>query len=191
MEQDESAERACAPSETTDPHGPLGALARKYDVLYALRVQNTPDDVPRDQLAALARAFPGALRALDMLPMATLAARRDELAQSLFEGRAPSAWMEAELAYVGTMRAVLRIRSLLRARGPGASLPVDAVALGHRAEQGEPPADSFDQLALAAITTPPDGRLEGWVRTRVATDLHTTVDALVVLLEPWREHSRG
>jgi hypothetical protein len=61
--------------------------------------------------------------------------------------------MEAELAYVGTMRAVLRIRSLLRARGPGASLPVEAVGLGHRAEEGEPRANSFDPHALAAIAT--------------------------------------
>jgi hypothetical protein len=191
MEQEKSDERACAQHALGDPHGPLRALARKYDVLHALRVQNTPDDVPREQLAALARVFPGALRALDMLPMATLAARRDELALTLAEGHAASPWMEAELAYCGTMRAVLRIRSLLRVQTDGASLPVDAAALGYRAEEGEPCAASFDQLALATIAAPPDGRLEGWVRARVAAALHITVEALVVLLEPWRVAGRG
>jgi hypothetical protein len=172
-------------ASTPDARAPLRALLRKYEALHALRVQNTPEQAPADGLAAIAREFPGALRALDLLPMAELTARRDELSATLCGGREPSAWMQCELVFHGYMRAALRIRALLRARGNG-DLPGHAGALGYAPEPGEPPPERFDQEALGALQNPPGGRLEAWLLGRAAAELGLPVSALERALYPWR-----
>lgn len=147
------------------------ALLGKYQTMHALRVAQHAES-PRAELAALAAAFPGALRELDRLPLSKIEARMQALEHVLATGAEPAAWMQLQSAYHGFMRAALRIRALLLAR-PHAEL-ADAQALlasiGYTPDPGEPPAARFDGAALQVLAKPPNGRLNPWVMAQVASD---------------------
>jgi hypothetical protein len=154
-------------------HKLLSALRLKYQTIRELRLQADADATiaPRAELAALAHAFPGALRELDRLPMASLEARLCALDLALCDAAEPEPWMWLQSGYHGFMRAVLRIRRLSRGRP---KLIVDAAselaALAYEPADDEPPAQRFGVAELSAIRRPPGGRLNPWVLAQVAHD---------------------
>lgn len=146
----------------------LKALCGKYEKLCDLRQRQITDVAPRAELVALAAAFPGALRELDCLPL-------DELERRLLALRAVDRdnadieqWMILQIAYHGFMRAVLRLRRLLRAAH--ADSPDSQTLLRYRQRPDEPAPQRFDAEALATIRKPPGGRLNPWVLEQVARD---------------------
>ena len=147
------------------------ALLGKYQTMHALRVAQHAES-PRAELAALAGAFPGALRELDQLSLSEIEARMQALEHVLATGTEAELWMQLQSAYHGFMRAALRIRAKLLAR-PGADLD-DAqaflTAIGYAPDPGEPPAARFDGPALRVLAKPPNGRLNPWVMAQVAGD---------------------
>jgi hypothetical protein len=151
----------------------LGGLRRKYQIIRELRLAAAADAgiAPRARLAALARAFPGALRELDQLPMSDIEARLLALERVLDQGAQPEQWMQLQASYHGFMRAVLRIR--LRSRGR--PLEIDdaereLLAVRYEPAADEPPIERFDLVALRVIRRPPGGRLNPWVFSEVARD---------------------
>jgi hypothetical protein len=156
----------------------LTALRTKYRTLRALRTAaaTPPKDELRAQLAALAQAFPGALRELDQLPLACIEARLSAIDRALEED-APEIWMTLQIGYHGFMRAVLRIRRQTRQHATASELTA-AVALTYTPAEDEPPAARFDRAALEIIRNPPAGRLNPWVLAEVAKD-HGVTPAMV------------
>lgn len=142
------------------------ALCGKYEKLCDLRRRQQSDVAPRDELAALAFAFPGALRELDCLPWEELEQRVNALREVL-EGRAEVArWMVLQISYHGFMRAVLRIRRLLLEQERSAAVQ----PLAYTPALDEPALERFDAQAMAVIRKPPRGRLNPWVLAEVARD---------------------
>jgi hypothetical protein len=150
----------------------LIGLRTKYRMIRELRSAAAVESVaPRAKLAALARAFPGALRELDQLPMEHLEARLLAIERALDDGSEPEPWMRLQAGYHGFMRAVLRIRRLSRGRPfeiVDAERELQAVAYQPAAD--EPPIQRFDLAALRVIRRPPGGRLNPWVFNEVARD---------------------
>jgi hypothetical protein len=160
-------------------HQLLTGLRTKYLAIRELRSAAALESsvAPRAQLAALARAFPGALRELDQLPMDHVEARLLAIDRALAEGDEPEIWMRLQVGYHGFMRAVLRIRRLSRGR------PLEIVdaksellALRYDPASDEPPPERFDLEALQMIRRPPGGRLNPWVFKEVARDHGVTPD---------------
>jgi hypothetical protein len=154
-------------------HQWLTGLHTKYVAIRELRLAAAVDSsvAPRAKLAALARAFPGALRELDQLPMEFVEARLLAIDRALAAADEPEVWMRLQAGYHGFMRAVLRIRRLSRGR---ALEIVDAkrelLALRYVPAADEPPPERFDLEALRVIRRPPGGRLNPWVFDQVARD---------------------
>jgi len=151
----------------------LLGLHGKYQTLRALRVelQASPYSEIRGQLAALAAAFPGALRELDRLPLACIEERLSALERALTRDGEAEPWMQLQVAYHGFMRAALRIRRLSRDR------PLDVIdamaelaALPYLPAHDEPAVSRIDVNGLRAIRKPPGGRLNPWVLEQVARD---------------------
>jgi hypothetical protein len=151
----------------------LHALADKYRVMHELRarVGQHARQPPRDCLRALAQRFPGALRELDELPLATIETRLFAIVRVLELGSAPERWMILQSAYHGRLRAVLRIKQSLRCCGPA-----DDPLADYLQADDEPAATRFDQVALRLIARPPGGRLNRWVFEQVAAEHGTTPD---------------
>ncbi|HEY2736432.1 MAG TPA: hypothetical protein VGI70_20675 [Polyangiales bacterium] len=151
-------------------HDALRALRDKYLCMRALRAEAAPTmAAPRARLAALARAFPGALRELDQLPMEEIDARLHALDSALAGTIEPETWMQLQVSYHGFMRAVLRIRRASRGR----PLEIDdaereLIALAYQPRDDEPSAARLDLTALRTIRKPPGGRLNPWVLSEVA-----------------------
>ncbi|MET0389776.1 MAG: hypothetical protein ABW321_27635 [Polyangiales bacterium] len=159
----------------------LRALQSKYQTLHALRLQDTPEAVPRARFAALAAAFPGALRELDRVPLSLIEQRLSSI-EAVLAGRARlQQWMRLQLAYHGFMRAVLRIRrSLLAAESHDhAADPLTQLsALAYVPAPDEPALARFDAVALATLRKPPRGRLNPWVLAQVAQDHGVSVQVV-------------
>lgn len=153
-------------------------MCAKYESLCDLRQRQESSVAPRAELAALAAAFPGALRELDCLPMEELEQRRSML-RAVLEGAAQvERWMLLQIAYHGCMRAVLRIRRLqLEQERSEQAQVIDFEPL-----PDEPAIESFDAQDLAAIRKPPGGRLNPWVLARVARDHATNVASIEMAL---------
>jgi hypothetical protein len=140
------------------------ALCCKYEKLCELRKRQQTDVAPRDEMVALAAAFPGALRELDCLPLEELEQRMVAL-RAVVEGRAQlERWMVLQSSYHGFMRAVLRIRRQLLEQDQANAQLLYTPAFD------EPPLARFDADALAAIRKPPRGRLNPWVVAQVSRD---------------------
>lgn len=156
----------------------IRALHGKYESLCDLRLRQESSVAPRAELAALAAAFPGALRELDCLPMEELEQRRS-LLRAVLDGTAPvERWMQLQIAYHGCMRAVLRIRRLQLEQ----ERSEQAQAIKFEPQPDEPAFESFDAQDLAAIRKPPGGRLNPWVLARVARDQAATVTSIEIAL---------
>lgn len=154
-------------------HRLLSALQQKYQTLLALRrdAELQASVAPRARLAALAAAFPGALRELDQLPMSCLEERLAALELALAGHGDPEAWMWLQAGYHGFMRAVLRIRRLSRDRPSQIeNAASELAALAYEPADDEPPVRRFALADLIAIRSPPHGRLNPWVLEQVARD---------------------
>lgn len=92
--------------------GELRALARKYRVLLELRRAHaeTGEVAERAVLRALAAEFPGALRELDSLPLATIEERLCAL-EAVDRGAPCEPWMEWLVGYHAILRAALFIKA--------------------------------------------------------------------------------
>ncbi|HEY8943196.1 MAG TPA: hypothetical protein VIM73_02990 [Polyangiaceae bacterium] len=129
-------------------HSDLLALERKYRTLLDLRRAAREPDV--GVLRALASEFPGALRELEILPLATLE-RRLQTVTGAVAGGEPSPWVHWMLAYHRRMCLVLAIKRKLGE----ARLEPGAIARGVGAEFGE----ELDSQLVAKVARPPGGRL--------------------------------
>ncbi|HEY8080247.1 MAG TPA: hypothetical protein VIF62_39225 [Labilithrix sp.] len=168
----------------------LRALRGKYERMLTLRLLHAraredrsfeePD--PRQELASLAAAFPGALREIDELSLATIRARIDAL---LAAERAAEAepWMEAwHLVHVLARGALATKRWLGKRR---------AITLAHREafqeaiDAGDLPRDALAwEAELAAIARPPRGRVMDLVYVRAAAELGVDVARVRALTSP-------
>jgi hypothetical protein len=154
----------------------LGALRTKYRTLVSLRTAAGPltANELRPQLAALANAFPGALRELDQLPLDLIETRLRAI-EGVLESRAElEPWMRLQIAYHGFMRAVLRIRRELR-RQTELDPTQSTGQISYTPAEDEPPLSRFDVSALRIIQKPPQGRLNPWVLEQVALDCGVSV----------------
>lgn len=146
----------------------LPPLARKYRTLLALRVDHARDGAAadRERLRALAAEFPGALRELDTLPAEELEARAAAL-EAAADGGAVEPWMNAMAGYHALMGTALAVKRAYAAgetaEGDGVRAAVEAL----RAECGI----TLDGGDLAAIATPPQGRLGVFVFGRLGRAL--------------------
>jgi hypothetical protein len=162
----------------------LGALQNKYQTLVALRVQDTPEAVPRATFTALSAQFPGSLRELDRLPLPVLQWRLTALA-AVAAGTAPiQPWMQLQSGYHGYMRAALRIRRGLlkdpwRVGEPAARC---LERMGYVAALDEPGITRVDVGMISVIGKPPGGRLNPWVQRWVARDLGAQPDEVEAAL---------
>lgn len=169
----------------------LRALRDKYEEMLRLRVLHArarddsdflePD--PRAAMAELARAFPGALREIDELPIEVIRARIDELAVAENDTSSIAPWMHAQARFHALARGALAVKRWLGARlltpEVEASFAHALTAMG--AGEREDAAAWSEQLA--AIAKPPRGRLMELVHARLAAELgldRTSAKALVL-----------
>jgi hypothetical protein len=151
----------------------IAALRDKYLELQRLRVEHEAGERedPRARLRALSARFPGALRELDELPMAQIAARLATLQAVLARTEAAPVWIALQLGYHGWMRAVLCIKRIAAERS---AIDVDAVlgelASRYQPDAHEPPLTAIDRAAIVEVLAPAEGRLNPWVFARVARD---------------------
>lgn len=157
-------------------HHPLGAYAAlrdKYAEMSRMRREHADGLAhdPRDEMRALARRFPGALREIDELPLEVIEARVRTLDEVAAGRDAPPEWATYFVDYHGWLRAALRIkRACLGCDGVEAA--VERVRAAYRPEPDEPPAELVcDRAVVQAIVRPSGGRLNRWVFARVA-ELH-------------------
>jgi hypothetical protein len=146
-------------------------LRDKYQALLVLRVHKT-DVAPRAEMAALAAAYPGALRELDQLPLPVIERRLAALRAVAAGSAHVERWMTLQLAYHGYMRAVLRLRRALLASGERSFADPLACLRRHAytAALDEPEPAWFTEPVLQSIVRPPRGRLNPWVMQQVARD---------------------
>jgi hypothetical protein len=134
----------------------LGALREKYEEMLRLRLEPSGDD-PRRAMAALAARFPGSLREIDDLPLATIASRVSEL-RACEGGAPPARWMEASHAFHTLTRGALCAKRWLAGRKEvGDELraafdrEVDALSWADDARTW--------RAELARVASPPRGRV--------------------------------
>lgn len=160
----------------------IAVLRDKYLEIKRLRVEDQACAArglahdPKVAMAALARRFPGALRELDELPMASIDARLAELEAALVAHAVPE-WAALQVAYHGTYRLALRIKRRSARKGPLDDAALDraiaelcALAAGRAAAEApdEPALAELDLADLRAILRPAGGRLHPWVLGYVA-----------------------
>ena len=92
----------------------LTALREKYEEMLRLRLEPSGGD-PRRSMAALASQFPGSLREIDELPLATIAARVTALRASE-RGVPAERWMEATYLFHSLTRGALCAKKWLAGR---------------------------------------------------------------------------
>jgi hypothetical protein len=108
IDVDDPAERSAAPRDDAE-RAALRALPEKYARMRTLRVRlgrGAPSPEHRDELRALAAAFPGALRELETLSTDTIAARLAAAEDAARRGEGP-AWVLWTALYHVTLRAAL------------------------------------------------------------------------------------
>ena len=177
----------------------LTELLRKYDLLAELRQKREAGGsvAPRGELLALARAFPGALRELDTLPMAVIEERREALRRAA-AGDPATEWMTWMIAYHATMRAALFLKArLARTRDAKAN---DSAAAGEPSSD-DPLSELADEASrrfdlpldvafVRAVERPPERRVNAAVFARLGRELGVAPDALWEALFPARRAGR-
>jgi hypothetical protein len=169
------------------PDPDLRALRDKYERILRLRELSArarrepgfaePD--PRAAMAELARAFPGALRELDELPLATIHERLEALTAA-DDGAAPvAAWMTAQARFHALARGALAVKRWLAGR----PLTPDLEASFARAKLAE--VDAW-RSSIGAIARPPRGRVLDLVYARLAEELGIDVASARALVVPPR-----
>lgn len=151
-------------------HLDLARLRWKYETILALRLRPKSQAVPVQELRALAREFPGALRDLDSLALASIHDRIDEIVGAELDPSKTAHWMLAELTYAHAMRGVKAVKAWLRGRRAidDAIREAFSVALTSFAHRDEARAWTNE---LADIAAPERGRLVPLGLRRVASAL--------------------
>ncbi len=153
------------------PCGPreIAALSEKYRLLVELRRARERGEPlpPRAVLRDLAWRFPGALRELDRMPMATIERRIAELADAS-RGGATREWMAAHASYHELLRFALahKLARAFEREAPDIAAPAAA-----------------DREFLEALRAAPGGRMVPLVRSTIARVLAREVADVVALLE--------
>jgi hypothetical protein len=158
----------------------LVALRAKYLEMKRLREENDAGQAgdPTPAMRALAARFPGALREIDELSMATIDGRIAELDRAIEAGEA-APWMVALARYHAWLRLALQLRRDVRERTLGPARAWLAARGQPDEELGE---DAVDDETLRAILRPPAGRLNRVILLRVAAELDTADDWIESLL---------
>jgi hypothetical protein len=160
----------------------LATLRSKYEAIRSLRRGDPrhPEGgavALKQQLAALATRFPGALREIDTLTLDEIDRRIEALERAEQDPSATASWMHAMTRFHALARGALfakRHEARLRADTPKGLGPVssDPVRV-HLAERW--PAEALVwQEDLARVRQPPRGRLMDLVYERLARELDTT-----------------
>jgi len=165
------------------------ALRDKYAEMLRMRREDLASGGahdPKQDMRALARRFPGALREIDELPLEEIEARV-AAREGVVAGRAePPEWAIYFVDYHGWMRAALRIKLLCRGCA-GTEAAVERVRADYTAEPDEPPPDrACDPAVVAAIVRPAGGRLNPWIFARIAEAHGVTPDHVRDTLFPPR-----
>lgn len=147
----------------------LRQLVVKYTEMRRLRILalEAPHADPREEMAALAAQFPGALREIDELPLEEITARLASLSRAREDLAAAQPWMSAVIGFHELTRGALALKKWLSGR--------KTVTDADRAEL-EKIVDSLpDGPAmlvwiddLSAIAQPPRGKITDIVFQRLA-----------------------
>ncbi len=151
----------------------VAELRVKYAEIVRLRVTRREDPTgvpPLVEIRELARRFPGALRDLERLPLATALARRDELDHVLSSGAAEPLWSRAQRDYHG------RLRDALAEKRTAVGGPTDRNS-----------AKSENTLVVRA--TVPAAKLSTSVVAEVARGMGIDVSTCRGLLFPWEQNA--
>lgn len=146
------------------PHAAVVALRGKYQRMLEMRRLNDSgvEHDARGLMRELAAEFPGALREIDVLPLATIEERLRALDDVILRGGDVALWMRCVADYHAMLRAALRIKRLALPRHDlVAALAGLAGAYVPRA--GEPRIEEFDTVMLGAVLNPTAGRLNPWL----------------------------
>jgi hypothetical protein len=142
----------------------LAALRAKYEEMRSLR-KGDPRNPPsgraalRQQLAALAARFPGALREIDTLPLDEIDRRIEALELAERDPTRAAAWMHAMARFHALMRGALFVKRSLSGDAEPDRWPDEALVW---------------QDEHARIRRPPEGRLLELVYERLGRELGTT-----------------
>ena len=175
----------------------LRALRDKYERMLRLRelharARNEPGFVepdPRAAMADLARTYPGALREIDELPLALIRSRIDELRAAETDASSIASWMIAQTRFHVLARGALSVKRWLEGRTLTAALDESfAIALGALPFAADAELWRGD---LAAIASPPRGRLMDLVYARLARELDSDVTSVRARVLPPRASLRG
>ncbi len=142
-------------------------LREKYVEMRAMRIEDASGrgGDPRARMRALAARFPGALREIDELPLATIERRIEDLERVIDGAMAPPRWARALAEYHGFMRVALAVRRHAgRGRERGRAL---AWVEQYRPGPDEPSAEAL-RAGLDHVLRPPNGRLSRWVLALLA-----------------------
>jgi hypothetical protein len=156
------------------------------------RARNEPGFVepdPRAAMAELARTYPGALREIDELPLALIHARIDELRAAETDATSIAPWMIAQSRFHALARGALAVKRWLEGRAVTPALDesfASALAALPFAEDAE-----LWRSDLAAIASPPRGRLMVLVYARLARELGTDVTSVRAAVLAPRTSLRG
>jgi hypothetical protein len=143
----------------------IAALQRKYAALLRLRLSQVErgdrpaSAAPVAELRRLATEFPGVLRELEVLDDTALNERYTATGLALHEGR-PQTWMRWMSEYHGMMAFALSIKRVLsKQREPSEARCAELwFQHSHRGKR-----HALDPSCIAAIASPPRGRLNVWV----------------------------
>ena len=175
----------------------LRALRDKYERMLRLRelharARTEPGFVepdPRPEMADLARSYPGALREIDELPLALIRERIEALATAETDATRTAPWMTAQSRFHALARGALAVKRWLAGRrltpeideGFAVALPALPYAEDAHLWRGD----------LAAIASPPRGRLMDLVYVRLAGELGVDVTSARAAVLPPRCSLRG
>lgn len=147
----------------------LLALRAKYVEMRRMRLADTAPSAPdpREDMAALAARFPGALREIDELTLEEIDARIGEIEEVIAGAAAEPAWVACLVDYHGWMRVALRIKRRA-AEGLDGDALLEELAATYAPGHDEPPRAAIGPEVIAQILAPPLGRLNPWVFERIA-----------------------
>ena len=149
----------------------LDELRSKYVEILRLREAAGPGaDDPKRAMRALAARFPGALREIDDLPLATIRARIDALGAAAVDRSRIEPWMEAMALFHPLARGALAAKRWLH--GKRALDPGTRAAFREAAREMPHGADARRwENDLPRIAKPPRGRITEAVLERVGSAL--------------------
>lgn len=175
----------------------LRALRDKYERMLRLRELHERaaaepgfvEPPPRPAMADLARAYPGALREIDELPIGLIRTRIAELTAAESDAARIAPWMTAQSRFHALARGALAVKRWLAGRPLTAALEeafAGALATLPHAEEAQ-----LWSGDLAAIARPPRGRLMDLVYVRLADELGVDVTAARATVLPPCASLRG